>query len=92
MPLVVFFALNRGALGNDGVKVYYLAPSTLVWQPLNLTYKDFLGFCFEGDIEEFYKPYMGKNWKFEIQNLPTDKCYNYSPPLWAKEGKNFQKV
>lgn len=86
-----FFALNLGGLGNSAGKVFYLAPATLQWQNLEMTIPDFLHFCFDGDFEEFYKPYMSKSWHFEVTNLPADKCYNYSPPLWSKEGKKFAK-
>ena len=86
-----FFALNRGGLGSDAGKIYYLAPATLQWEALDMTLADFLHFCFDGDFEEFYKPYMSKNWHYEVTNLPADKCYNYSPPLWSKEGKKFTK-
>lgn len=86
-----FFALNRGGLGSDGGNIYYLAPATLQWQALDMNLNEFLHFCFDGDFEEFYKPYMSKNWHYEITNLPADKCYNYTPPLWSKEGKKFSK-
>ncbi len=86
-----FFALNTGKLGNNIGKVYYLAPATLQWQALDMTIPDFLHFCFDGDFEEFYKPYMSKNWHYEVTNLPADKCYNYTPPLWSKEGRKFTK-
>lgn len=86
-----FFAMNLGGLGNDGRKMYYLCPWTLQWQALGMSYKEFLQFCFESDLEEFYKPYMSKNWKFDVELLPTDKCYSYVPPLWSKEGKNYAK-
>ena len=86
-----FFALNYGGLGGDGGKVYYLAPATLQWQALEMTLSEFLHFCFDGDFEEFYKPYMSKNWRYEVTNLPPDKCYNFTPPLWSKEGKKFTK-
>lgn len=86
-----FFALNQGGLGGDGGKVYYLAPATLQWQALEMDIPQFLHFCFDGDFEEFYKPFMSKNWRYEVTNLPADKCYNYTPPLWSKEGKKFTK-
>lgn len=86
-----FFALNTGGLGNDVGKIYYLAPATLLWEGLDWTVDDFLHFCCDGDFEEFYKPFMSKNWHFEVTNLPADKCYNYTPPLWSKEGKKFTK-
>jgi hypothetical protein len=86
-----FFAINNGGLGSDRGKVYYMAPWSLKWDQMDMSYREFLKFCFEGDLEEFYKPYMTKNWKFDVVLLPGDQCYNYTPPLWSKEGKKFTK-
>jgi len=86
-----FFAINNGGLGSDRGRVYYLCPWTLQWDRLDMSYTDFLRFCFEGDFEEFYKPYMSKNWKYDVATLTADKCYNYTPPLWSKEGQKFTK-
>lgn len=41
-----FFALNGGQLGKDPGKVYYLSPDNLQWESLNISYSDFLDFCF----------------------------------------------
>jgi hypothetical protein len=86
-----FFAINEGGLGTDMGKMYYLVPATLQWQKLDMNYDQFLRFVFDSDLDDFYTSFRTKNWKFEVSNLPADKCYNYSPPLWAKEGKNFTK-
>ena len=48
-----FFALNGGQLGKDAGKVYYLSPDNLEWEPLELTYTEFLQFCFHGDLAKF---------------------------------------
>ena len=41
-----FFMLNGGALGKDLGKIYYFAPDSLEFEPLNITYTEFLNFCF----------------------------------------------
>lgn len=50
-----FFAINGGQLGNDPGKIYYLAPDNLEWEALDMTYTEFLNFCFNGDIASFYE-------------------------------------
>lgn len=86
-----FFLLNGGGLGADLGKIYYLSPDSLEFEALNLTYSTFLEFCFNGDIDSFYKGYRWKNWKNEVSKLEGDKVFNFYPFLWSKEGKNIEK-
>lgn len=86
-----FFAINGRELGEDLGKVYYLSPDNLEWEPLDLTYTDFLNFCLNGDLDEFYKDYRWINWRDEVARLDGNKVYNFYPPLWTKEGKDFTK-
>lgn len=86
-----FFLLNGGGLGNDLGKIYYFSPDNLEYEPLNLTYSEFLLFCFNNDLNKFYKDSRWKNWKTEVENLGGDKVYNFFPYLWTKEGKDINK-
>ena len=86
-----FFAINAGKFGKDVGKIYYLSPDNLEWEPLDLSYTEFLNFCFNGDLDEFYKGYRWPNWKDEVAKLNGSKLYNFVPPLWTKEGKNIEK-
>jgi len=86
-----FFAINGGGLGKDAGKIYYLAPDDLVWEPLDLTYSDFLHFCFNNTLDDFYKGLRWKNWKAEVDTLDGNRTYNFFPPLFTKEGRDFNK-
>lgn len=86
-----FFILNGGFFAKDVGKVYYFSPYNLEFEPLGLTYSDFLLFCFNNDLNKFYEGYRWKNWKDDVSKLPGDKVYNFVPPLWTKEGKDFDK-
>lgn len=86
-----FFFLNGGEFGNDIGKVYYLAPDNLEYEPLDLTYSEFLNFCFNKNLDEFYQGYRWVNWKKEVTTLSGDKTFNFFPPLWTKEGKDISK-
>ncbi len=86
-----FFMLNGGALGEDLGKVYYFAPDNLVFEPLDLTYSDFLDFCFNSDLDRFYEGYRWKNWRKEVPSIGRDMAINFYPPLWTKEGKHINK-
>jgi hypothetical protein len=87
-----FFAVNGGALGSDAGKVYYLSPDNLEWEPLDLSYTGFLNFCFNGDLDEFYKELRWTDWKAEVAKLDGNKAYNFFPYLWTQEGKDINKV
>lgn len=76
-----FFAINAGAFGNDAGKVYYLAPDNVEWEPLELTYTEFLQFCFNGDLADFYKELRWKDWQTEVATLDGSKTYNFFPFL-----------
>jgi hypothetical protein len=87
-----FFFLNGGALGKDLGKVYYFSPDNLKYEPLDLSYTDFLIFCFNTDLDDFYKGYRWKNWQTEVSKLSGDEAFSFSPSLWSKQGKDFDKV
>lgn len=86
-----FFLLNGGGLRNDIGKIYYFAPDTLDFEPLDLSYSEFLDFCFNNDLEKFYKGFRWTNWKVDVQKLNGDEVYNFVPFLWTKEGKQINK-
>ncbi|WP_207632800.1 DUF2625 domain-containing protein [Foetidibacter luteolus] len=87
-----FFAVNGGQFGNDAGKLYYLAPDNLEWEALDLTYTEFLQFCFNGDLDDFYNSLRWTNWKEEVSKLDGNMVYNFYPFLWTKEGKDINKV
>lgn len=87
-----FFILNGGELGSDLGKVYYLAPDNLEYEPLGLTYTDFLNFCFNNNLNEFYKNYRWTNWKIDVEKLKNDKVFNFFPYLWTEQGKDINKA
>ena len=86
-----FFLLNGGALGTDLGKLYYFAPDNLEYTQLDVTYTQFLFFCFNNDLDKFYKGMRWKNWRAEVSKLSGDQVYNFVPFLWTKEGKNIDK-
>jgi hypothetical protein len=86
-----FFSLNGGLLGKDAGKVYYLSPDNLEYEPLNITYTEFLLFCFNGDLEKFYEGKRWTTWRSDASKLSGDKVFNFYPFLWTKEGKDINK-
>ena len=82
-----FFALNGGALGDDFGKVYYLAPETLEWEPLDVGYSGFIQWTFNGDLEDFYKGLRWKRWKREVREMGPDRVIQFYPYLFTKYKK-----
>lgn len=85
------FILNGGGLGNDLGKVYYLAPDNLEYEPLDITYTEFLNFCFNKNLDEFYKEYRWANWKKDVAKLKGDQVFSFFPYLWTEQGKDISK-
>jgi hypothetical protein len=86
------FAINAGALGTDIGNIYYFAPESLKWQALRINYSDFLTFCFNGNLSEFYKGLRWNDWQKDIKNINGDQAYCFFPFLWTKEGKDLNKT
>ena len=86
-----FYLLNGGGLGKDLGKIYYFSPDNLTYEPLDLTYSDFLQFCFNNDLDKFYKGKRWAKWRDEVSKLEGDKVFSFYPTLWSKEGKNINK-
>lgn len=87
-----FYAINGGMLGQDTGNIYYFAPESLDWISLEMGYTDFLLFCFEADMDDFYSDLRWNNWENDVKNLHPDYAYNFYPFLWTKEGKDINKV
>jgi hypothetical protein len=86
-----FFAINYGAFGSDLKNIYYLAPNSLNWEPLNAGYGEFILFCFDSDLSKFYKGLRWASWDQFIANLDGSKSYSFRPYLWSEEGKDIDK-
>lgn len=86
-----FFAVNGGYFGRDTLSsVYYLAPDTLEWESLDMSYTSFVMFCFQGDVAGFYEGYRWEGWQADVAALPGDRVFSFMPPLWSAEGKDMQ--
>jgi len=87
-----FYLLNGGGLGKDLGKVYYFSTDDLEYEPLDITYTEFLQFCFDGDLDKFYEGKRWTAWRNEVSQLDGDKVFNFYPFLWTKEGKDINKI
>jgi hypothetical protein len=86
-----FFFLNGGGMGNDPGKVYYCSPDNLEYEPMGLSYTEFLMFCFNNDLDKYYKGLRWKGWQKEVADISGDQVFNFYPYLWTKEGKDIEK-
>lgn len=88
-----FFAINGGVFGQDDLgQIYYLAPDTLSWEPMNCGYSEFVCWTLEGDIDLFYEPYYWKGWQEEVPKLNGNQVFSFFPFLWTKEGQQIEAV
>ncbi|WDF47439.1 DUF2625 domain-containing protein [Chryseobacterium sp. KACC 21268] len=86
-----FFIVNGGSLGEDLGKIYYFSPDNLEYEPLGISYTEFLEFCFNNDLEQFYKGNRWKNWRKEVSELSGNQTFAFYPFLWTEEGKDINK-
>ena len=87
-----FFALNGTEFGKDKGNIYYLSPDRLIWEPLGFSYTEFLYFCFNNNLDDFYKDLRWKNWRKQVTKLSGNSVFNFFPFLWTKEGKEINKT
>lgn len=87
-----FYLLNGGGLGNDLGKIYYFAPDNLEYEPLDITYTEFLQFCFNSDLDKFYNGHRWRKWRNEVSKLDGNEVFNFYPNLWTKEGRDINKI
>lgn len=86
-----FYLLNGGGLGTDTGKIYYFSPDNLEYEPLDITYSEFLGFCFNNDLDKFYEGNRWNGWREEVSKLKGDQVFNFYPFLWTAEGSDINK-
>jgi hypothetical protein len=86
-----FFAINGGLFGKDAGKIYYLSPDNLEWEALDMTYTDFLDFCFNGNLAKFYENLRWTTWKEDVLKVDGNMVFSFFPYLWTKQGKNINQ-
>lgn len=88
-----FYAINAGGLdsGNIG-KVFYFAPDNLLWENTGNTYTEFLDFCFNGNIREYYKGMYWDGWKADLKKMNGNQAMSFYPFLCTKEAADINKV
>ncbi len=78
-----FFAQNEGGLGEDKGNIYYLSPDNLQWEPLYLTYTEFLEWAFTGELSQFYEKLRWETWKEDVARLDGTHAFSFTPFLWT---------
>ena len=87
------FAINGGAFGQEGLgKIFYLAPDTLSWEPMNCGYSEFFNWTLQGNVHQFYEPFYWKGWREEVTKLRGNQAFSFFPFLWTKEGKQIETL
>ncbi len=78
-----FFAVNGGGLAGPVGHVFYLAPDTCRWEPLEMGHTDWVYWIFTGNVDSFYESLRWPGWETEVQTVDGDQCIHVFPPLWA---------
>jgi hypothetical protein len=80
-----FYAMNYGALGNDLNNIYYFGPDGLAYESLHMTYREFLVFCFNTKLDNWYEDYRWANWQKEIPDSTYDQALDCSPRIYDQK-------
>lgn len=83
------FAINGGQFGDDLGKMYYFPMDSLEWEDMEMTYSDFIWWCFTGDLDKYYEGKRWEGWQDEIAKLPGDKVMSFYPYLFC-EAKSLE--
>ncbi len=86
-----FFGINGGALGEDLGKVYYFAPDSLNWEPMDIGYSDFIWWTFTGNLSDFYSNVRWTNWIKDVNEITGNQGFSFYPFLWT-EHKNINDL
>ncbi|MEZ6020800.1 MAG: DUF2625 family protein [Planctomycetota bacterium] len=74
-----FFSLNGGAFGQDLGSMYYWAPDTLNWEPLGLSYSDFLVWALSDNLSQFYQHLRWRIRKRKCERRPATSASTSTP-------------
>ncbi len=85
------FCINGGALGEDLGMIYYFAPDTLDYEPLDVGYSQLIQFFLSDNVDQFYQDFRWTNWQEDVKTLKLDEVFSLTPPLWTVEGKNIEE-
>lgn len=81
-----FFAINGGAFGTDVKNMYYWAPDSLDWEPMNIGFSDFFVWSLSERLAQFCETLRWPTWQADTAQLSGDRCFTFLPELWTKEG------
>jgi len=82
------FAMNTGRYNEQLGNIWYFAPDTLDWEPLNMQYSEFFSWVISGNTNDFYNELRWSTWQEDVQNIEFNQALLIYPFLWSKESKN----
>lgn len=70
--------------------VAYFAPDTLEIEDMEISFGEFIYWCFQGDTDTFYMDYRWNHWQEDVKALELSQGMSFYPFLWA-ESESFEK-
>lgn len=88
------FALDGGALGDGRGQVFYFAPDSLAWEPMEMGYTPWLEWLLldRERVDAWFESQRWPGWREEVRPLSLDTAISAYPFAWSKEGKDPSKV
>jgi hypothetical protein len=88
------FALDGGALGDGRGQVFYFAPDSLAWEPMDMGYTPWLEWLLldRERVDGWFESQRWPGWREEVRPLSLDTALSAYPFAWTKEGKDPSQV
>lgn len=79
------YAMNIEKIDGSIGQIFYFAPDSLEWEPLDMKYSQFLFWAVNGNTDEFYSSMKWSNWESYADITGFDQGILIYPFLWSKE-------
>jgi hypothetical protein len=76
-----FFAIDGGGLETKPGQISYFAPDSLEWEPMEMTYSDFLNWAFQGAVSSYYADLRWPGWQEDVANVGGHQALSVMPFL-----------
>lgn len=79
------YAMNVEEIDGSIGQIFYFAPDTLEWDPLDMKYSQFLYWAVNGNTDEFYETMKWSDWEKYADLTNFNQGILIYPFLWSKE-------
>lgn len=79
------YAIGNGDFESEKRNIWYFAPNSLEWEPLGITYPQFIAWICSENIKDFYIDFTWSGIENVIKDVKRNQAILIYPFLWANE-------